>query len=160
MGCFMNFLWLIFGGILTAIEYLVASLLMMITIIGIPVWYANVETCHACAVALRKNGAERRAFGRMPLRIDECAVDIPGWHLDLPFTLGVWSDLVHYYHWYSLWFAALQTGGIGVDSFWKRYRCRLNRKEKGEEPFSSPPSFILFKGVVYMVMLACFASSF
>ena len=36
MGCFMNLLWLIFGGILTAIEYLVASLLMMITIIGIP----------------------------------------------------------------------------------------------------------------------------
>ena len=32
----MNLLWLVFGGIFTAIEYLVASLLMMITIIGIP----------------------------------------------------------------------------------------------------------------------------
>ncbi|MCC8133130.1 MAG: YccF domain-containing protein [Tannerellaceae bacterium] len=31
-----NIIWLIFGGLLTAIEYLIASLLMMITIIGIP----------------------------------------------------------------------------------------------------------------------------
>ncbi|MDR1201472.1 MAG: YccF domain-containing protein [Tannerellaceae bacterium] len=31
-----NIIWLILGGIITAIEYLVASLVMMITIIGIP----------------------------------------------------------------------------------------------------------------------------
>jgi len=31
-----NLIWLIFGGIITAIEYLIASLLMIITIIGIP----------------------------------------------------------------------------------------------------------------------------
>ncbi|MDH6306094.1 uncharacterized membrane protein YccF (DUF307 family) [Parabacteroides sp. PF5-5] len=31
-----NIIWLVFGGILTCIEYLVASILMMITIIGIP----------------------------------------------------------------------------------------------------------------------------
>ena len=31
-----NIIWLIFGGIVTAIEYLVASLAMMVTIIGIP----------------------------------------------------------------------------------------------------------------------------
>ena len=36
MGCFMNILWLMFGGIITAVEYLIASLLMLITIIGIP----------------------------------------------------------------------------------------------------------------------------
>lgn len=32
----MNILWLLLGGILTFVEYLIASLLMMITIIGIP----------------------------------------------------------------------------------------------------------------------------
>ena len=32
----MNVLWLVFGGILTAVEYMIASLLMMITIVGIP----------------------------------------------------------------------------------------------------------------------------
>lgn len=31
-----NIIWLVFGGIVTAIEYLVASIGMMITIIGIP----------------------------------------------------------------------------------------------------------------------------
>lgn len=35
MGCLMNVLWLVFGGILTAVEYMIASLLMMITIVGI-----------------------------------------------------------------------------------------------------------------------------
>lgn len=31
-----NILWLIFGGIITAIEYFISSLILMITIIGIP----------------------------------------------------------------------------------------------------------------------------
>jgi uncharacterized membrane protein YccF (DUF307 family) len=31
-----NILWLLFGGIITAIEYALSSLLLMITIIGIP----------------------------------------------------------------------------------------------------------------------------
>ncbi len=36
MGCIMNILWLVFGGFITALEYLVAAVLMMITIVGIP----------------------------------------------------------------------------------------------------------------------------
>ena len=31
-----NIIWLLFGGIITAIEYLISSIIMMITIIGIP----------------------------------------------------------------------------------------------------------------------------
>ncbi len=31
-----NIIWLIFGGLITSIEYLISSLLLMITIIGIP----------------------------------------------------------------------------------------------------------------------------
>lgn len=31
-----NIIWLLFGGLLTAVEYLISSLLLMITIIGIP----------------------------------------------------------------------------------------------------------------------------
>ena len=31
-----NLIWLIFGGIITAIEYFVASLILIVTIIGIP----------------------------------------------------------------------------------------------------------------------------
>ena len=36
MNIVMNLLWMLFGGILTAIGYLIASLGLMITIIGIP----------------------------------------------------------------------------------------------------------------------------
>ena len=36
MGCFMNLLWLVLGGVFTAIEYVVSSLLLMVTIVGIP----------------------------------------------------------------------------------------------------------------------------
>lgn len=36
MNLFLNILWLLLGGILIVIEYLIVSLLMMITIIGIP----------------------------------------------------------------------------------------------------------------------------
>lgn len=36
MGCLMNVLWLVLGGVFTAIEYVVSSLLLMITIVGIP----------------------------------------------------------------------------------------------------------------------------
>lgn len=36
MNILGNILWLVFGGIFTAIEYFTSSLLMMLTIIGIP----------------------------------------------------------------------------------------------------------------------------
>ena len=45
MGCFMNLLWLLLGGIFTAVEYLISSLLMMITIIGIPLGMQIGRTC-------------------------------------------------------------------------------------------------------------------
>ena len=51
----MNLLWLVFGGIFTAIEYLVASLLMMITIIGIPF---GLQSFKMAKLALWPFGAE------------------------------------------------------------------------------------------------------
>ena len=36
MKFFGNIIWLIFGGVVTSIEYLISSLLLMVTIIGIP----------------------------------------------------------------------------------------------------------------------------
>jgi uncharacterized membrane protein YccF (DUF307 family) len=36
MSIFMNILWLLLGGIFTAVEYIASSLAMMVTIIGIP----------------------------------------------------------------------------------------------------------------------------
>ncbi|MDR1408342.1 MAG: YccF domain-containing protein [Tannerella sp.] len=44
-----NILWLIFGGLLTAIEYVFASLILMITIIGIPF---GIQTLKLAMLAL------------------------------------------------------------------------------------------------------------
>ncbi|MDR0796302.1 MAG: YccF domain-containing protein [Tannerella sp.] len=38
-----NLIWLIFGGLITAIEYVIASFLLMITIIGIPFGFQSLK---------------------------------------------------------------------------------------------------------------------
>lgn len=49
MNALGNIFWLLFGGILIALEYLVSSLLLMITIIGIPF---GLQTLKMGAMAL------------------------------------------------------------------------------------------------------------
>lgn len=44
-----NIIWLLFGGIITAIEYLISSILLMITIIGIPF---GIQTLKLASLAL------------------------------------------------------------------------------------------------------------
>lgn len=58
MSLFMNLLWLLFGGLFIAIEYLISSLLMMVTIIGIPF---GVQTLKMAALALMPFGKEVRS---------------------------------------------------------------------------------------------------
>jgi uncharacterized membrane protein YccF (DUF307 family) len=43
-----NLIWLIFGGLATALEYFVSSLLMMITIIGIPFGVQSMKMASLC----------------------------------------------------------------------------------------------------------------
>ncbi|WP_085536828.1 YccF domain-containing protein [Massilibacteroides vaginae] len=50
-----NIIWLLFGGLLTCIEYLVASFVLMITIIGIPF---GLQTLKLAALALSPFGRE------------------------------------------------------------------------------------------------------
>ena len=61
MSCLMNVLWLVFGGILTAVEYMIASLLMMITIVGIPF---GTQTMKIAGLALWPFGKEVRSGER------------------------------------------------------------------------------------------------
>ena len=60
MGCLMNLLWLLLGGIFTAVEYLISSILMMITIIGIPF---GMQTLKLAGLALWPFGKEVRSVG-------------------------------------------------------------------------------------------------
>ncbi len=55
MRIFLNLIWLLFGGIFTFFEYVVSSLLMMITIIGIPF---GLQTLKMATLALWPFGKE------------------------------------------------------------------------------------------------------
>lgn len=55
MNLLLNILWLLLGGIFTFLEYVVASLLMMVTIIGIPF---GVQTFKMAFLALMPFGKE------------------------------------------------------------------------------------------------------
>lgn len=61
MNLLLNVLWLIFGGFITAMEYVMASLLLMITIVGIPF---GVQTLKLAGLALWPFGREIRDNGR------------------------------------------------------------------------------------------------
>ena len=50
-----NIIWLIFGGLITAIEYVIASLVLMITIIGIPF---GIQTFKLALLALWPFGSK------------------------------------------------------------------------------------------------------
>ena len=52
-----NVIWLVFGGILISVEYLISSLLLMVTIIGIPF---GIQTLKLAIVALWPFGTEIR----------------------------------------------------------------------------------------------------
>ena len=49
MNIFLNLIWVIFGGAMIAIEYAISSVLMMITIVGIPF---GIQTMKLAMVAL------------------------------------------------------------------------------------------------------------
>lgn len=55
MRLFLNIIWLIFGGLMIAIEYAVSSLAMMITIIGIPF---GLQTLKLAVLALWPFGTD------------------------------------------------------------------------------------------------------
>ncbi len=52
-----NLIWLIFGGIIIAIEYFIGSLILMITIIGIPF---GIQTLKMAALAIWPFGRDTR----------------------------------------------------------------------------------------------------
>ena len=105
MGCLMNLLWLLLGGIFTAVEYLISSLLMMITIIGIPF---GMQTLKLAGLALWPFGKEVRSGSRSNgcLYILMNVIWIFVGDLDLFVTFGLWGDFVYNYYWDSIWFTA------------------------------------------------------
>ena len=56
-----NLVWLIFGGIIIAIEYFIGSIILMITIVGIPF---GLQTLKMAAIAIWPFGRDTRVHSR------------------------------------------------------------------------------------------------
>jgi uncharacterized membrane protein YccF (DUF307 family) len=61
MRFFGNLIWLIFGGIIIAIEYFIGSIILMITIVGIPF---GIQTLKMAALAVWPFGRDTRVHTR------------------------------------------------------------------------------------------------
>jgi len=61
MRIFGNLIWLIFGGIIIAVEYLIGSIALMVTIIGIPF---GIQTLKMAALAIWPFGRDTRVHTR------------------------------------------------------------------------------------------------
>jgi uncharacterized membrane protein YccF (DUF307 family) len=61
MNFFGNLIWLIFGGIIIAIEYVVGSIILMVTIVGIPF---GLQTLKMASLALWPFGRDTRVQAR------------------------------------------------------------------------------------------------
>lgn len=55
MNIFLNIIWVVFGGLMIAIEYAISSVLMMITIVGIPF---GLQTLKLAVLALWPFGTD------------------------------------------------------------------------------------------------------
>ena len=55
MNIFLNIIWVVFGGLMIAIEYVLSSIAMMITIVGIPF---GLQTIKLAMVALWPFGTD------------------------------------------------------------------------------------------------------
>jgi len=61
MSVFGNLIWLIFGGIIIAIQYFIGSIILMITIIGIPF---GLQTLKMASMAIWPFGRDTRVHER------------------------------------------------------------------------------------------------
>ncbi|MBD5307659.1 MAG: YccF domain-containing protein [Bacteroides sp.] len=60
MNAILNIIWVVFGGLMVAIEYAISSVLMMVTIVGIPF---GLQTMKLAMVALWPFGTEISSDG-------------------------------------------------------------------------------------------------
>ena len=93
-----NIIWLLFGGIITSVEYLISSLILMITIIGIPF---GLQTLKLAILALWPFGSrvvDEGEFRRMPVTYHERDLDIRRRLLDLPYASGIRPFAMYHDH--------------------------------------------------------------
>ena len=87
MSLLMNSLWLVLGGVVTAVEYIVGSVAMMITIIGIPFGIQTLKIGLLCLCPFGKRvEASPQSGGCLSLIMNILWI----------VTGGIWISLTHF----------------------------------------------------------------
>ena len=87
MSLLMNILWLVLGGLVTAVEYIVGSVAMMITIIGIPFGIQTLKIGLLCLCPFGKRvEASPQSGGCLSLIMNILWI----------VTGGIWISLTHF----------------------------------------------------------------
>ena len=87
MSLLMNILWLVLGGVVTAVEYIVGSVTMMITIIGIPFGIQTLKIGLLCLCPFGKRvEASPQSGGCLSLIMNILWI----------VTGGIWISLTHF----------------------------------------------------------------
>ena len=87
MSLLMNILWLVLGGVVTAVEYIVGSVAMMVTIIGIPFGIQTLKIGLLCLCPFGKRvEASPQSGGCLSLIMNILWI----------VTGGIWISLTHF----------------------------------------------------------------
>lgn len=119
MNLLLNIIWLICGGFLICVEYIVSSLLLMITIVGIPFGF---QTLKLSMLALCPFGREIRSCpgdgGCLSVLMNIIWILVGGIWISLS-HFGIRGVALHHCYRYSIRTATFQAGGLGTYSFRK-----------------------------------------
>ena len=117
LNVLLNVLWIIFGGLLSALCWMLAGVLCCITVVGIPVGLQ----CFKFAKLILMPFGKKVYFGNMSsgsVLLNVIWILLGGLGLCISsIAMGVGSCLDH--HRDSLWFAAFQICRPGIDAFWR-----------------------------------------
>ena len=105
MNIILNIIWVVFGGLMIAIEYAISSVLMMVTIIGIPFGLQTMKL----ALAVRHVNSERRLPVWLSCSGDECNLVVSRRICNRSDSSRMGTRILHHNSRYPLRYAALQT---------------------------------------------------
>ena len=113
-----NIIWLVFGGILGAIAWFIAGLLLCITIIGIPF---GVQCFKIAGFVLWPFGRDVEIGNFWRRRVDfQHPLDYPAGLGACCNPCGDWCPVLHHHTGNSIWNAAFQTFYVRIGSFWSQ----------------------------------------
>ena len=103
MNLLLNILWIILGGLLVCLEYIVGSVLLMITIIGIPFGLQSLKLALLALCPFGQRVVSTPSDGGCS---DEYTLDFLRGNLDCPDSSGLWCIALYYSDWNTFWHAA------------------------------------------------------